>query len=225
MILYYAEELKQRVVDCVRSTDTMRAALRVTGTIERVPRGVKQEHKKAINALVDDGLLTPDERLEINKLVNFRNTIAHELHNLTADLSNEQVVRDVLINGSARPSHDYSAVDRIRYFLKLLDRRIVQHGYVVSLRFDWLLFHARTTLTAHGVGVRWGFAGFRIGRSPTGLLWVSFTVPGTGLSFFKYLSPRGVLSAPQSGQPSIPVPPPHLTPNQRVLEEIRRAKP
>lgn len=142
LILYYAEELKQRVVDCVRSTDAMRAALRVAGTIERVPRGVKQEHKKAIDALVDGGLLTPDERVEIIKLVNFRNTIAHELHNLTADLSNERVATDVLTYGSARPSHDYSAVNRIRYFLELLDRRIIQHGYVVTASFDWLLFHS-----------------------------------------------------------------------------------
>jgi hypothetical protein len=88
-------------------------------------------------------------------------------------------------------------------------------------------------MTSRGVGVSWGLAGFRIGRSPTGSLWVSFTIPGTGISFFKYLSLQGVLSAPQQQQPSVPAPPPALpqapnpplTANQRVLEEIRRAKP
>ena len=93
---------------------------------------------------------------------------------------------------------------------------------------------ARTTLTSRGVGVSWGFAGIRIGRSPTGSLWVSFTIPGTGLSFFKYLSPRGIVSdALQPHQTSVSAPPPAqphapntiLTPNQRVLEEIRHPKP
>lgn len=85
---------------------------------------------------------------------------------------------------------------------------------------------ARTTLTAGGVGVSWGFAGFRIGRSPTGSLWVSFTLPGTGLSFFKYLSPQDFLPAPQQRQSSVPLPPPGQpgatnlppTPNHGVLD-------
>jgi hypothetical protein len=91
---------------------------------------------------------------------------------------------------------------------------------------------ARATMTAHGVGVSWGLAGFRIGRSPTGSLWVSFTVPGTGISFFRYLSPESFSPTPQQ-QPSVPAPPPALphgpnpplTANQRILEEIRRTTP
>ena len=92
---------------------------------------------------------------------------------------------------------------------------------------------ARTTITSSGVGVSWGFAGFRIGRSPTGSLWISYTVPGTGISFFRYLSSQGLPPTPQRQQPSIPAPPPSLpqapnpplTANQRILEEIRRTKP
>ena len=93
----------------------------------------------------------------------------------------------------------------------------------------------RTTMTARGVGASWGLAGLRIGRSPTGSLWVSFTIPGTGINFFKYLSPQGAqTSQPSQQQPGLTAPPPlpplqhppdtPLTANQRVLEEIRNAK-
>lgn len=45
---------------------------------------------------------------------------------------------------------------------------------------------ARTTLSKSGVGFSYGFAGLRIGRSPSGNYWVSATIPGTGMSFIKY---------------------------------------
>lgn len=84
----------------------------------------------------------------------------------------------------------------------------------------------RTTMTSNGMGVSWGLAGLRIGRSPTGSLWVSASIPGTGISFFKYLSPKApqatqqqpVIQAPLAS--SIP-----MTANQRILEDIRRKKP
>lgn len=92
---------------------------------------------------------------------------------------------------------------------------------------------ARTTMTSRGMGVSWGIAGFRIGKSPTGSIWVSFTIPGTGISFFKYLSSQGQQAAPQQ-QPSIPAQssapalqhaPNTMTANERILDEIRRSKP
>ena len=85
-------------------------------------------------------------------------------------------------------------------------------------------------MSARGMGVSWGLAGFRIGRSPTGSLWVSFTVPGTGVSFFKYLplksSQRHSSVTPQPPTQALPhAPSAPLTANQRVLEEIHRSKP
>jgi hypothetical protein len=93
---------------------------------------------------------------------------------------------------------------------------------------------AKTSMTSRGMGVSWGFAGFRIGRAPTGLLWVSFAIPGTGISFFKYISRQSQQTAQQqqtsvsanhppcavTNAQSVP-----LTANQRILEEIRQSKP
>lgn len=89
-------------------------------------------------------------------------------------------------------------------------------------------------MTSLGMGVSWGLAGFRIGRSPAGSLWVSFTVPGTGISFFKYIGSQSHQAAAQQQQavpaqtpaPVLPQSPPlAMTHNQRILDQIRRSKP
>lgn len=92
---------------------------------------------------------------------------------------------------------------------------------------------ARATMTARGVGVSWGFGGVRVGISPAGPLWVSFTIPGTGIGFFKYLSsgaPAPAAPPPIQNQPPAPVLPAQApsgptTANQKILAKIRRSKP
>ena len=46
----------------------------------------------------------------------------------------------------------------------------------------------RSTISRGGVGYSWGIPGLRVGRSPSGRKWLSIGLPGTGLSFFKYIS-------------------------------------
>lgn len=55
----------------------------------------------------------------------------------------------------------------------------------------------RTTLSKGGVGMSWGFRGFRVGVSPTGRKYISVGIPGTGIYFMKYLTS-------QSGQKNLP---------------------
>jgi hypothetical protein len=83
------------------------------------------------------------------------------------------------------------------------------------------------------MGISWGIAGFRVGRAPTGSLWVSFTIPGTGISFLKHLTRQSQQAAQQQPliKPQSPVtlslptsPIVTKTPNQRVLDEIRQVK-
>ena len=94
---------------------------------------------------------------------------------------------------------------------------------------------ARTTISPNGVGFSWGFAGFRIGRSPTGFIWISFTIPLIGISFFRYINPRARATLPNSASssqvssapvtPSVTTQSPPLTANQRILEKIKRNEP
>jgi hypothetical protein len=92
----------------------------------------------------------------------------------------------------------------------------------------------RTTISKNGLGFSHGFGGLRIGRSPSGDLWVSATIPGTGIGFFKSLSrnkncqpiaqPVPIQHQPinptTSGQPVSP-----QTPNQLLLEKMKKLKP
>jgi hypothetical protein len=93
---------------------------------------------------------------------------------------------------------------------------------------------ARTTISKSGLGFSYGYGGLRIGRSPSGGLWVSATIPGTGISFFKSLSrntnsqtiaqpvpiQHQPINSTTSGQPvSL------QTPNQLLLEKMKKLKP
>lgn len=89
----------------------------------------------------------------------------------------------------------------------------------------------RTTISKNGLGFSYGFGGLRIGRSPSGDLWVSATIPGTGIGFFKSLSrntnnqpivqpvpiQQPSINPPLSGQPVLP-----QTPNQLLLEQMKK---
>lgn len=67
-------------------------------------------------------------------------------------------------------------------------RKIFQYG---PFRWTW---------TKRGIGTSWGFAGIRIGISPSGDRYVSVGLPGTGLYFIKYF--RGNSGQPPIGPPS-----------------------
>jgi hypothetical protein len=110
-------------------------------------------------------------------------------------------------------------------------------GFIMSWRWRKSISlggGTRTSMTSRGMGVSWGIAGFRVGRAPTGSLWVSFTIPGTGISFFKKLTRQSQQAVQQQPltRPQSPVtlslPNSSIvtkTPNQRVLDEIRQFKP
>jgi hypothetical protein len=95
---------------------------------------------------------------------------------------------------------------------------------------------ARTTISPNGIGVSWGFAGFRFGRSPNGSRWISYTIPLTGISFFRYINQRASATSPNSKassqaltaavitQPPVSTQSTPLTANQRVLEKIKDTK-
>ena len=87
---------------------------------------------------------------------------------------------------------------------------------------------ARTTITSNGLGFSYGIAGIRVGRSPTGNFWVSFSIPGTGISFIKYLGANNS----QTALPATSTTPSAnlqnnspLTPNQKLLEKMKNIKP
>lgn len=149
LVLFYAEKLKQEVLNLIQNTDSFRARMR-SGSQERVPKGAKDQVRKCLNALADDGAITRDERDEIRRLIEYRNVIGHDIHELVADLSSSRSIRDSLNYVSSRfATYDYEAVERLRHYLDLLDERQITHHYIGTVSLDRLMFTSaeRTLLT------------------------------------------------------------------------------
>lgn len=141
LVMFYAEELKREVVDRIQTTDRWGVRLK-TGKPERVPRGVKNPVDKALDALVADGAIKPREKKEIVELIDYRNMIAHQMHNMLGDLSPTGYARDLPMFGSKTPKYNYEAVKRLQHYHQIFDELYRTHTYVSTLSMNTLLFRA-----------------------------------------------------------------------------------
>jgi hypothetical protein len=132
LVMFYAEELKRDVLSRVQ-----------TGKPERVPKGTKNAVDKALSALIADRAITVADKIEIVKLIDYRNVIGHQIHNLLLDMSPAPFARDMMTYLPDRlPKYDYEAVARLRHYLDLLDGLYRTHHYVVELNMDRHIFRA-----------------------------------------------------------------------------------
>lgn len=83
LVLFYVEDLKELVVGSIRATDSVRAK---TLGGERLPASTQGLYNTAWRILVQEGILTDQESKEIRRLIDYRNTIAHQMHYLTSDI-------------------------------------------------------------------------------------------------------------------------------------------
>ncbi|NTG56136.1 hypothetical protein G6K94_21640 [Agrobacterium rhizogenes] len=138
LVLFYAEQLKTKVLSLIQGTDRFLAR---TGRAERVPKGTKNSVGRCLDALEVDGALSADEKAEIRRLIDYRNSVGHDIHELVADVTTERFVRQSLAfmpDSFAR--YDYEAVERLQHFLRLLGERQRTHHYIGTLSFDRLQF-------------------------------------------------------------------------------------
>lgn len=135
MILFYVEDLKNFVIDSIQSTDKI---LGLRGNSKpRIPSGAKNKCEMAWAVLVVDGIISEEESKEIQRLIDYRNDIAHRIHELTCDLSREPFARDYAAFRKSR--YDYEAVKILRQFREKISHGI-QGRYIMPLSFDELLF-------------------------------------------------------------------------------------
>lgn len=139
LVIFYADELQRLVTASVYATSRWRA-------IGGLPKDGLSDHKpsakRAFQVLVADGVLTSAERDEVRGLIDFRNTIAHELHSLVADLSTETVAHEHVEFSPKRRPFDYDAAERLRHFDRLIGERLQKHGYMISVSFNPMVFRA-----------------------------------------------------------------------------------
>ena len=136
LILFHIEEFKSETLGSVRASD--RILSKISGTDVRLPEGTNKLFKKLWNSLVSDGVLTEEEKQEVEELIDYRNTVAHEIQNIIFDLSNHKE-KSYLISKDSM-TYNYEALDRIRYFRNLIDER--RRGNIKTISFSSLYFES-----------------------------------------------------------------------------------
>lgn len=144
LILFYAEELKRKALNLIQSTDSLRSRLTKDASFkERVPVGSKKAVDKALSALVADGALTAKDKAEIVSLIDYRNLVGHQTHNLFVDLSTASYAKEILYFTPDRAREfDDTAVERFQHFLNLLGNAFRTHHYVSTINMNRLVFES-----------------------------------------------------------------------------------
>lgn len=146
LVIFYAEELKRKILDLVPETDNFVVEVPPDGAErerERVHKGTKSSVNKALNALIADKALMSEEKTEIVSLIDYRNEIAHRIQDLVADLSSNRYVRRLVEFRLGRiKGFDYGAVERLQHFLQRLDDLYRTRPYVFTISMNGLMFEA-----------------------------------------------------------------------------------
>jgi hypothetical protein len=133
IVLFHVEDLKTFVLDSIQATDGL--ANRLNGRSPRIPNNAKKKYELAWQILVEDRILSKDESAEIQRLIDYRNEIAHRIHDLTCDLSRYPGLRDHA--GESR--YDYTAIEKLKRFREKIERGL-RSRYVMMLSYRSLLF-------------------------------------------------------------------------------------
>jgi len=101
LFLFYSEDLRRRIIDVGRHLPKARAESLKGGKLL----------KAILDAVVAEGAISTAESEELQGLLEHRNTIAHEIHLLTADI--DVPGRGYQFRGLSRVKYDYAALRKI----------------------------------------------------------------------------------------------------------------
>lgn len=128
MILHVQETLKRRLINSIRTTDQI-----LKHTPERLPPGCKKPYDKALQILIDDGILTEIESKHLLEYANLRNTIGHDVHTLLQDVTGSDSTNDMTC------LYDYYALERLQRYRKKISDGMMR-GFINEIGFAELIF-------------------------------------------------------------------------------------
>lgn len=135
LLVFHVEELKNFALESVHSIHLSRA-------YQAKPRPAEVTKKPLLGAwaaLVDSGILTEADRDGIRRLIDYRNIIAHNLHQLTSDISRDELAEDYAKFLNVK--YDYTALSRVKqYRRKITDGMAARH--ILPLSFEDVIFEA-----------------------------------------------------------------------------------
>ena len=137
LFLFYSESLRKFLVGTVGARVRKKAGQELKGA----------KLMKAIFAsLVSDATLTEEERNELESLIEHRNTIAHDIYQLTGDI--EIPGRRYGFAKHLGLKYDYEALDRIVRWKDLMWEKLAR-VHILPLGLDWPLFEAAEAAYLH----------------------------------------------------------------------------
>lgn len=116
LVLFYMEDLKKLILAAIDFTDKLNGANRLDDG-EPKPKEPKESKKikLARAVLVSEGVINQAESEELRSLLDYRNTIGHEIHNLTVDVgAYSGLTRRDPKSFKPIPTYDYSAAKRAK---------------------------------------------------------------------------------------------------------------
>ena len=125
LLLHQVESLKNFVIGSIKSSDRSRAGRQKP----KLPNGEKKVAKKAWEILVEEAIITQEESLDIQKIIDIRNQIGHSIHDLVTDISAPWY------KSSEDPVYDYFALERFEvYREKISEQMSRKFTLQISLR-------------------------------------------------------------------------------------------
>lgn len=84
LVLFYVENLKDFIISSVKVTKRLRKIIDSTKSTTNEEKQIS--FKEAHELLISEGVITQEESLQLREMIDYRNTIGHEIHRITIDV-------------------------------------------------------------------------------------------------------------------------------------------
>ncbi len=142
LIIFYIEDLRRFILGAVRATDVLltqddRLKQRDGDGKEKEPSESKIM-RMATKVLVDEGVISKSEKTELVTLINYRNAVGHEPHQLTVDVGSYS---DLAKTGKNSRGYDHTILERVQ---KIRDKihKEVGKKFIMPIDCGCLMFEA-----------------------------------------------------------------------------------
>jgi hypothetical protein len=133
LVLFYMEDLKRSIIGAINFTDKFNNKSRLDS---------KKMMQSAREVLVAEGVISPAESEELYLLLDYRNTIGHQLHNLTVDVGAYADLTDIDPRTyKPVPAYDYTAAKRAAALCERVAKGMSSR-FILPVSFDRLKFEA-----------------------------------------------------------------------------------
>lgn len=141
LVLFYVENLKDFIISSVKVTKRLREIIDSTKSTTNEEKQIS--FKEAHELLISEGVITQEESLQLREMIDYRNTIGHEIHRITIDVGAYANLAEYdLPNGHKIAKYNYSAIQHIQNLRKIIERKMMENSFCFELSFDTLAFNA-----------------------------------------------------------------------------------